>query len=711
MIEKEKIRMIRYAQLIVLMFSIIYSNDIVLDSPDGSTIFIHRDEYGVPHIVAENDYSVSYGQGFAEAQDRLFQMDLNRRGALGRLSEWFGSETINFDKDIRRLGYTKAEYNEMFSELDVDVQQLITAYVEGINAYADSMSANASKYKPSEYIVTEFEPWQVHHSLAFAVYFVRLFGMFGGEELSRLTELQDNGWEWFNQNRPINDSTCTTTLIDDGLAFNRNWSYSGMVIPDHIAEEVESHKQEIRQYAEENGLIFKLGSFSAAIGSSKSSTGNAMILGCPQMGGPNYNETSRTMEVELQSPDLHVGGLSIPGFPGVVIGHSNYMGWTNTSGVSDNVDVYIDSTQSQNFNDGYWHNGEWLDFEVITDTIYTYSGYEVFTHYRTIHGPVFSAYLPSHQVYSYKMTFWKKEIESTNYLYNAMKATNMDEFENAIKLAPMSFNYIVIDNNGNIGYWHGGLHQDRTDGVHPYLPHKGDGSEEWGGFIDFEDLPQGDNSTIGYFANYNNKPASWWNNGDLGPWINGISLCDRNDLITDYIASLNLMTLDDVKNIPYTINDHGTYQYALELSINEAIDYNINPPGQSAFINMMGVRSEHTYDQWPLHEQWEYKEQLFGETIVKIDQEIIPESFSISDPYPNPFNPITNLNIILNHNKKVTIEVIDVNGKTVETLINKKLLKGEHKLSWMPNTHSSGIYFIRIITSDLIKTKKILLLK
>ena len=96
--------MIRYAQLIVLMFSIIYSNDIVLDSPDGSTIFIHRDEYGVPHIVAENDYSVSYGQGFAEAQDRLFQMDLNRRGALGRLSEWFGSETINFDKDIRRLG-------------------------------------------------------------------------------------------------------------------------------------------------------------------------------------------------------------------------------------------------------------------------------------------------------------------------------------------------------------------------------------------------------------------------------------------------------------------------------------------------------------------------------------------------------------------------------------------------------------------------------
>jgi hypothetical protein len=309
------------------------------------------------------------------------------------------------------------------------------------------------------------------------------------------------------------------------------------------------------------------------------------------------------------------------------------------------------------------------------------------------------------------MTFWKKEIESTNYLYNAMKATNMEEFENAIKLAPMSFNYIVIDHNGNIGYWHGGLHQDRSDDVHPYLPHKGDGSEEWGGFLDFEDLPQGDNSSIGYFANFNSKPVSWWNNGDFGPWINGISLCDRNDLITDYIASLNLMTLEDVKNIPYTINDHGTYQYALELSSNEAIDYNINPPGQSAFINMMGVHSEHTYDQWPLHEEWEFKDQLFGETVVNVNQETIPQIFSIRDPYPNPFNPIVNIIFTLNHGTKVTAEIIDMNGKIVDILINHKLMQGKHKISWVSDSHSSGIYFIRITTPDLIETKKLLLLK
>ena len=77
------------------------------------------------------------------------------------------------------------------------------------------------------------------------------------------------------------------------------------------------------------------------------------------------------------------------------------------------------------------------------------------------------------------------------------------------------------------------------------------------------------------FFGRNNKPVSWWNNGDFGPWINGISLCDRNDLITDYIAPLNSMTLDDVKNIPYEINDHGTYQYVLELSESEVIDLSL----------------------------------------------------------------------------------------------------------------------------------------
>jgi hypothetical protein len=126
---------------------------------------------------------------------------------------------------------------------------------------------------------------------------------------------------------------------------------------------------------------------------------------------------------------------------------------------------------------------------------------------------------------------------------------------------------------------------------------------------------------------------------------------------------------------------------------------------------MMGVHSEHTYDQWPLHEEWEFKDQLFGGTVVNVNQETIPQIFSIRDPYPNPFNPIVNIIFTLNHGTKVTAEIIDMNGKIVDTLINHNLMQGKHKISWVSDSHSSGIYFIRITTPDLIETKKLLLLK
>ena len=125
----------KHRYLIFCLLTFLHAEDMTLLAPDGSTIIIHRDDYGVPHIVADNQNAVSFGQGFAEAQDRLYQMDLNRRGSLGRLSEWFGDLTMDMDKDIRRLGYTKLEYDEMFTELETEVQEFISAYADGVNTY------------------------------------------------------------------------------------------------------------------------------------------------------------------------------------------------------------------------------------------------------------------------------------------------------------------------------------------------------------------------------------------------------------------------------------------------------------------------------------------------------------------------------------------------------------------------------------------------
>ena len=701
----------RYLITILLTISALFAETKHLIAPDGTTVIIDRDEYGVPHIKADNETAMFFGQGFAEANDRLYQIDLNRRAATGRLSEWFGSLALDVDKELLRTGYSDAEIDAMIANTLPEVQNAIQIYADGINAYVDTMNLHPELYMPEQYLDRDFDPFTLRDGSAFAVFMLRRFGMFGGEELSRLNELQNNGWDWFNENRPVNDPACSTTIPDTGQAAAQAWHYSGMTVPEEVVLEMEARNEYVMQFWKDNGIIYKLGSFAALVDPGFSTSGNVMLLGCPQMGSPSYNEASVTMEIELECPTYHIGGKTIPGVPFVTLGHNEHIAWTWTSGVSDNVDTYIDSTQSNNFNDGYWHNGEWLDFEVIVDTIKMISGEEIFTHYRTIHGPVVGSYLPTHQVYSQKMTFWMDDVQMADYIYKINKATSIADYDEAVSDAPMSFNAFAIDQDQNIAFWHGGRFQDRSDGVHPYLPHKGDGSEEWGGFIAFEDMPHALNPDQGFFTNWNNKPAPWWNNGDIGPWISGSGICNGVDNITNFVTSFSSMTLEDVKGIPEAINDHGTYQGAYEMTGTEIIDYNINPPGQSDLIHTDGTPSPHKNDQWDLHTNFEFKDMIFGEEIAGTGSEILPNEFKLFAPYPNPFNPVTTIRFALGQSEKVTLRIYNINGRLADTLINDKLAPGEHEVRWLAEGFASGVYFVKMESSGLQTTQKLILLK
>jgi len=665
----------------------------------------------VPHIKADNEAAMFFGQGFAEANDRLYQIDLNRRAATGRLSEWFGSLALDIDKDVIKTGYTDEELLNHFYDSSTDLQDVVISYVEGVNAYVDTMQLYPELYMPVQYTTMDFDTYTLEDVIAFASFMARMFGMAGGQELSRLDELQGNGWEWFNANRPIIDSTCTPTIPGTDSPLVQTWSYSGIYVPEEVVLEIEQRNEYILNFRKNNGIIYKGGSFATIIGSDFSNSGNVMLLGCPQLGGPDYDQPSRVMEIELECPTLHAGGATIPGLPLVVQGHNEDIGWTWTSGVGDNVDTYIDSMQSESFSDGYWHNGEWLDFEVLVDTIYTINSYEIYTHRRTIHGPVVGAYTPLKQAYSHKMTFWLDELLMAEYLYQVNKATDIYEYESALSTAPMSFNCFVIDQDQNIGFWHSGRFQDRTDGVHPYLPHKGDGSEEWGGFIAFEDLPQTLNPDWGYFTNWNNKPAPWWNNGDIGPWFSGAGICNGVDYITNFVTSFSSMTLEDVKSVPNNINSHGTYQGAYELTGTEIIDYNINPPGQSDLIHIDGTPSSHKNDQWALHEAYDFKDMIFGEEIAGTGSEILPNEFKLYVPYPNPFNPVTTIRFSVGLQHPTSLRIYDLNGRLVETLANKKLNAGEHEIVWNADGMASGMYIVKLVSGEQRQIQKLILLK
>ena len=116
-------------------------------------------------------------------------------------------------------------------------------------------------------------------------------------------------------------------------------------------------------------------------------------------------------------------------------------------------------------------------------------------------------------------------------------------------------------------------------------------------------------------------------------------------------------------------------------------------------------------DQWPLHEAWEFKDQLFGETVAQVAQDIMPVYFKLHAPYPNPFNPVTNIKFSLNRNAHVQIDVIDITGRVVDNLVNNEYSAGQHTIPWIPNSIPSGVYFVRLSSLGIKETKKLLLLK
>jgi penicillin amidase len=685
------------------------SNTLV--APDGSTVIIHRDNYGVPHIIGETETGIFFGQGFAVAEDRLWQMEITRRAAEGKLAEWFGFFMMDSDKDARRMYYTQQERVQQFANLSSELQTALTAYTAGINTYLDSIAANPLRYKPYEFTIAgrEMESWTVYKSVALFQFMSRGFGQRGGQELTRLLELQNNGWNWFDANRPINDPNAPTTIPGNGVALLSEWHYSGMSVRPELVKAFEEENARIKATRESLGIPTGFGSFAVQIAPVKSSSNNVMLLGCPQMGDPVQNEPNVIHEVELHCPTLHVGGMQVAGLPLITIGHNENTAMTMTSGNTDNSDVYIDSTFDDSYS-SYYYEGQWLIFDKYIDTIDVLGENPVvFTHYRTIHGPVFLDDLFNHQVYSMKMTFWDEEMNMVQSLYEMIKANNLAEFEIALITNPMSFNMFYIGKDQNIKFWHVGKYQNREDGVDPRLPHKGDGSEEWGGFIPFENLPMASNPTQSYFVNWNNKPVSWWNNGDNCPWYGNTQ---RVNMIDNYVSPISSFTYDNLKSVPFEILDHGSYQQAIEMSTIEIIDENIVPPGQSGFIDINNVPSPHFSDQWPLHVNWQFKDQLFAFPVgIQPDNEIVPERTALHQNYPNPFNPTSKIKYSVPVAEFVTLIVYDVLGSEVATLVNEEKPAGSYDVEFDATVLSSGIYFYRLRAGDFIQAKKMVLMK
>ncbi len=131
----------------------------------AAPVEILRDRWGIPHIYASNNADLFFAQGFVHAQDRLFQLELNRRTAQGRLSELFGELALDTDRTARTFGFYRLGCAD-WANAGPGLQEAIQAYTAGVNAYLQ----HPSRKMPVEFTLLNHtpEPWKPEDTAAFS---------------------------------------------------------------------------------------------------------------------------------------------------------------------------------------------------------------------------------------------------------------------------------------------------------------------------------------------------------------------------------------------------------------------------------------------------------------------------------------------------------------------------------------------------------------
>ncbi len=459
---------------------------------------IYRDQWGVPHIYGGNLNDTAFAQGYTHAQDRLWQMEINRRVSRGQLSEVIGKDTLATDRASRILGFERlaaADLEAMPEELKLALEH----YTKGVNAF---LEANMQKLPPEFGLLKIVpRPWEPVDSLAFARLLAWQMNYAWYGELVRGKIIEKVGEEMAKELEPH-----YAELNPIGLLQGQE---SNLLLEDGL---LEAFKGPLLQA--------KGGSNGWAISAARSRNGRPILCNDPHL---PLLQPAIWYQNHLQCPEMHVTGVSLPGVPLVMIGHNDNIGWGMTLAFTDNQDIFIEK-----FTDAsmlhYEFRNEVREATIVAETIKVkgqddHTEKVVITH----HGPVISGVVPTGD---FKLSLASKALGPSTMMegwYQLNRATGWNDFVGAIKkITAPSLNVPYADNQGNIGYYVSGEVPIRKNGDGSRPSPGWTGEFEWKGNVPFEKMPYAFNPAKGYVVTCNHKII-----GDNYPyhlgnaWMNG----------------------------------------------------------------------------------------------------------------------------------------------------------------------------------------------
>ncbi len=511
---------------------------------------IHRSAFGVPTITAGSQGEMWFGAGWAQAQDRMVQLELTRRAVEGTLSAIFGPSQVSQDETVRTFFYTPGELTVQFQSLPAATQKALTEFSAGINAY--EASAYASPASEAQQVPYEFfvlgqalglsgpyqpAPWQPEDSVAVGNFLARQFGGGGGSELTNLqfvqyleNELIKTGSKHpfstasaiFNDARWINDPTAPTTVPGTAPGARAGASparadstllHAAAGLPAisraglaKAAAALSADRKTILKTGVTMRVLSHGGSNAIAVAPWRSADHHALLWGAPQEG---FGTPSVDGEEYLHAPGYDAGGMYITGEPFILIGRNANIAWTTTSEELVDQRVYIE--HNVNFAatpPTYEFNGQQVAMQAIPETIDVAGQPPVnLTVLRTIDGPVVLADPADHLAISVRFASWGQETGSLTGFSQLGADANLSQFRHSMSLVTTLHNFLYADRQGNIAYFGDGLVPVEPAGVDPRLPGAGDGTQQWTGFVPFAQMPHSVNPGQGFLDNWNTKPS------------------------------------------------------------------------------------------------------------------------------------------------------------------------------------------------------------
>lgn len=459
---------------------------------------IVRDREGVPHIFAASEADAVAALGFAHAQDRLWQMEMNRRIADGRLAEIVGAPGLETDRFLRTIGIRRAA-EAIFTNLETETRVFLAAYARGVNAYLTTRSSPL----PPEFQILRApapEPWSPIDSIGWSLMMALDLGANLNAELTRMR------------------------LAQSGLPMARIGEFlppypgeSWPALPDYVAL-----YRSLKPQAARTGQLMRafdlglegVGSNNWVVSGARSETGKPLLANDPHLG---LSAPALWYFARLTSPAGTVIGATLPGVPGVVLGRNEHIAWGFTNTGPDVQDLFIEQVDPADPSRYRTPDG-WATFETVREVIRVKGAPdEVLTVRISRHGPIISdgasrgatSAVPEGHALALQWTALSPDNLTVQAFARLNRARNWNEFLAAARHydAPQQ-NMVYADVAGNIGFIAAGrvpIRKPEND-LKGLFPAPGwDARYDWAGYVPFEELPQEFNPARGFRITANER--------------------------------------------------------------------------------------------------------------------------------------------------------------------------------------------------------------